>query len=220
MGRPWYRSYLPGWFVWGGGGAGAGTVQTDGVTIQGDGSAGNKIAIKAVQTQPRLTGAGTVASKLDIAGWPITFFTSTSFGGAANIGANQVFISGFDLAYPLTFAHITVNISTADAVNLYDFGVYSLAGILLANIGAQSLPATGQTTFATLQGSQTIGPGLFAFAWTGNANTAHILGDNGNTWLWVSNSNVAASVGGALPASIPAQTVHPDQRAGLNYVLT
>lgn len=41
---------------------GLSTVSTDGVTIQGDGSSGNKVAIKAIQTDATLTGAGTVAS--------------------------------------------------------------------------------------------------------------------------------------------------------------
>lgn len=51
----------------GGSGGSGGTVTTDGVTIQGIGSSGSPIALKAVQTDATLTGNGTVASPLHVA---------------------------------------------------------------------------------------------------------------------------------------------------------
>jgi len=208
--RPWYRRYKPGWWAFNpGSGGGAATVQTDGVTIQGDGSAGNKIAIKAVQTNASLSGAGTVASPLGEK--PLTFLRhGINIGGNARNGANQVSVSGIHVPVPLTFANILVFVDTVDAVNLYDIGIYSQAGALLANIGAQTLPTGNLQSFATLQGSQTIEPGLYLFAWTGNATTAQLRYDTGQHGGWVFNQDIAASVGGALPASIGAVAVAPN----------
>lgn len=56
-----------------------GTVITDGVTIQGDGSAGSPIKIDAVQTDATLTGAGTVGSPLHAVATPAGV---TSYAGA------------------------------------------------------------------------------------------------------------------------------------------
>lgn len=191
-----------------GGSGGTGTVQTDGVTIQGDGSAGNKIAIKAVQVQARLTGAGTVASPLDVNGWPLTAFYQGSVRSNTTPTANQVWVIGFYLPCPLTFAHIGWNIETSDNTGLYDVGIYS-GGSLIANIGAQTMPtAFSFYKAATLQGAQTIYPGLYSFAFTGNAAVA-TLGYDGNAAGWVYNQGAGASVGGTLPASITAPTVNP-----------
>ena len=48
--------------------AGAVAVDSDGVTLQGTGTSASKLAIKAVQTDPSLAGAGTVASPLQVNG--------------------------------------------------------------------------------------------------------------------------------------------------------
>lgn len=45
-----------------------GTVNTDGVTVQGDGSLATPIALKAVQHDATLAGSGTVADPLRVAG--------------------------------------------------------------------------------------------------------------------------------------------------------
>jgi len=213
--RRWYNGYLPGWFVWGGSsGGGAGTVQTDGVTIQGDGSAGNKIAIKAVQINARLTGAGTVASKLDIAGWPLTLF---GIGGASQglrhfaQPGNTVSLWGFILPYALTFSNITIRVNTGDPANNCDVGIYNSTGTLVAHVGAQIFNTTGLVTLAVVGGPFTINPGQYFLASTSVANTA-LLDDqqgDGQTWGYVFSQGVGASVGGALPASVipPAESL-------------
>jgi len=201
-----------------GGAGGGGTVQTDGVTIQGDGSAGNKIAIKAVQTAARLIGAGTVASPLDVAGWPLTSYASLFALGGVAANTNQTRISGFALPAPLRFSQIGVRVGATDAVNNYDLGVYNAAGTLIANIGAQPLPTTGFVSFATVQGAQTILPGIYAFAFTGNAGTAQIFYDSGDGLVIFSNQNYQVTVGGALAASVPAVTPAPNTN-GLAFIL-
>lgn len=101
-----------------------------------------------------------------------------------------------------------VNVTTSDATNLYDIGVYTKAGSLIANIGAQHLPNNNIQTFATVQGAQTIPSGLYIFTITGNAATASISYDNDSP-AWVIANSFAASSGGALPSSIGAQAVTP-----------
>jgi hypothetical protein len=255
--RPWWRNYKPGWFVSGGGGSGgSGTVQTDGVTIQGDGSGGSKIAIKAVQvsgglsgagtvasplaydgttqtdgvtlqgtgvtaskialkavqTQARLTGAGTVASKLDIAGWPVAYFAGGAGVGQSNPAVtNRVAYGGFALGYALTFATISFYLNTADGAHNCDVGIYDAAGQLVANIGAQALGSSGLNNLATIQGSQTISPGRYVFAYTSASNVL-VLGADFTPVPWCSNNGTDVSAGGALPASIVAPTVAPGNR--------
>jgi len=143
------------------------------------------------------------------AGWPLTFFsyTNNTGTGVTPNAANATTAIGFSLPFSLTFAHITCFILVADGANLYDFGIYNSAGTLVADIGAQHLPSTGLLTFATVQGSKTINAGLYLFGWTGNATTASLSGDASNgAFNWFFSTNVAASVGGGLPASIGAIT--------------
>lgn len=185
--RPWWRRGFPG--VW--------------ITSPGGG-------LSTVHTTSTLTGNGTTGSPIGVAGWPLTFF-SLGFPQSQETlaGANDIDASGFVLPYPLTFAHILVNIDTADAVNDYDIGIYTKAGVLVANIGGQPLPSTGSQSFATLQGSQTILPGLYAFAWTGAATTAQIGNTNQSGEVWFQSHNIGTAVAGTLPASVSAIAVSP-----------
>jgi len=160
--------------------------------------------LSSVTTNSTLTGTGTSGSPLGVTGEPISFFTQQwNQGPDGQTGANQVYINGFYTASALTFAHIGVNVYTSDNAHNYDLGIYTKAGTLLANIGAQTLPSTGIQAFATLQGSQTITPGLYVFALTGTAFTAQ-LGICTQAATWVRNVNYTSSSGGALPASISA----------------
>lgn len=183
----------------------------------GGGGGGGGLSIVSVTA--RLTGNGTGGSPLDIAGWPEIFYTVTrnldqdqGFGNA-----NQTVANGFTLPNPLTFATIAVEVHTADAAGNYDFGVYTKAGALVANIGATHLPSTGLVSFSTLQGSQTIAPGLYIFAGTGNAVTAKIWG-NTHIYTWFQNGNIGATVGGVLNSSVTAQSVSP-ATSGFNFLL-
>jgi len=177
-------------------------VSTDGVTLQGAGVSGNSLALKAVQTAARLTGAGTVASPLDIAGWPITCFAIYDNGNGQTVTANKLSLTAFPLPYALTFAHIGLRIITDDATHDCDIGLYNSAGTLVANIGAQTIGSTGNQTFATVQGSQTISPGLYWFAITSaasNLQTGLIVGQFGGLY---NSTGFGSSTGGALPSSI------------------
>lgn len=184
MKRPWYKGFLPGWIVSGSGGG-----------------------LSSVTTNPTLTGAGTGGSPLGVTGWPLAYYSfilarSNTFG----ITANQVTVYGFALPHALTFSNICVWIGTADAVNSYDFGIYSFTGSLLAHIGAQTLPSTAFQAFGVVGGAKTIQAGLYAFAFTGTAATANISGAAITGQIFY-NGSYAASVGGVLPASVTAFTI-------------
>lgn len=197
------------------GAGGSGTTQTDGVTIQGDGSAGNKIAIKQVETAARLTGAGTVASPLDIVGWPVAgYLYPANDSGNLAFAANQTRVMAFQLGYALTFSNIGVKVAVLDAGHNYDFGIYDAAGTLVAHIGAQTLPATGNLGFAVVGAPITITPGLYMFAMTGAATTAALGYDSGISITLFSNQSYSATSGGALNGSVTALTPTP----GLNAI--
>lgn len=210
--------YHRGWLVWNpGGGGGSGTVQTDGVTIQGDGSAGNKIAIKAVQLTARLTGAGTVASPLDVAGWPIAYFAPPTPEGTGNfsVTVNTLDVYGIAIPYAVVASNISISVDVADGANNYDFGLYNAAGTRVAHTGAVSVGATGTVTIALTGAPITLAPALYFFAWTGNSATlvlkmgVNFAGGGQAPYGLSFNHGYSASVGGVLPASItpPAQSV-------------
>jgi len=191
----------------GSGGGGSGTVSTDGVTIQGDGSGGSPIALKQVETGATLTGAGTLASTLGV-----TPVTRWMFGNAlanTTVNANQVSVWGVYLPVPVTFANLTVNFGNVDSTNKFDVGIYSAAGALIANLGGIVFTSgSGFQTHATVQGSQTIAQGVYLVASTGNATAVNqFAGDSGQEpSSWFQNLNYTSSSGGALPNSISAPT--------------
>jgi hypothetical protein len=146
------------------------------------------------------TGSAGVAA----AATPLTWFDNGSPVITTTQGAaNQVYVNGFALPYPITFGHIYLRVATPDAANNYDIGLYTQAGSLITHIGPQTLPTTGYQTFAFLGGAKTLTPGLYVFAWTGLATTAALVADNVHQ-SWNQNNNYAASSSGTLPASIPA----------------
>jgi hypothetical protein len=205
---------------------GGGTVVTDGVTIQGNGSAGSpiallnaetdgvtlqgagisssKLALKAVQTAARLTGAGTVASPLDVNGWPLAgYFPYGRFSNTPSVTANTLILWGFYLTAPVSFAHIIFSPVTGDGANNSDIGLYNSSGTLVANIGAQKITIAGPIAYATLQGSQIIYPGLYFAAVTSAGSTLAIWEDEQPQQPYFSTS-FGTSAGGACPASITA----------------
>lgn len=151
-------------------------------------------------------------------GWPLAAFATGDTFNAFNAGVNTVAHHGFALPYALTFSTITVNISANDAAHNYDIGLYANTGVLVADIGAQTLPSTGVQTFTTVQGIKTIPPGLYTLAFTGNNGTASLSYDA--AWAsWIGSGGVGVSAGGQLPNSIGALT--PTPSAGIAFfVLT
>jgi hypothetical protein len=185
---------------------GSSTVTTDGVTIQGNGSGGSPIALKAVETDSSLSGAGIVGNTLKVT--PMTFWAaaSASVSGFGNTSANMLFISSIEIPAPLTFAHIIAQASTGDGANNSDIGLYNISGTLIANIGAQLISVTTAVSYATLQGAQTIPQGSYLVAMTSVGTTLKLFGAN-SYYVQYHSAAYGSSSGGALPASITPPTL-------------
>jgi hypothetical protein len=148
-------------------------------------------------------------------GWPLPWWACMATGPAAALKfapiANNVTLMGFVLPVAVTFNKISVPVNIIDAVNLYDWGIYSYAGSLICHVGAQSIPATGVNTQTVTGAPISLNPGKYYFGFTGNTTTAQILVSNptGGAWSFLFNAAVVAGTGGALPASLtpPADTI-------------
>jgi len=139
----------------------------------------------------------------------INMFTYGGNGDSSNTAvANKINYSGFLVSQGVTFTTLGFQVGTADAVNNSDVGIYNAAGTsLLANIGAQHLAAIGVQSFPILQGTVTLMPGRYIFAYTSAAGTLALLKDN-RIITWTFNAaGIGTSIGGALPVSIPAPVV-------------
>ena len=164
----------------------------------------------------RLAGGGGGGG--GVVGWPLAWFQyGSTFQQFFLGGGNQIAIWGFPLPYALTFGNIGVFVGSADAVNNYDVGIYTQAGVLVADIGARPLPSAAEVSFPAVQGIQTLEPGLYLFAFTGDANTATLWQDEDSP-AWVFDGDVAASVGGALPPNVGAVAIAAAQRHPFLYL--
>ncbi len=162
-----------------------------------------------VKTDATLTGSGTGASPLHVVSNPNSWYSQgVSASNQALSAINTTDVFGFLLPWPLTFAHMAVDISVADGSGTYDIGIYNSAGALIANIGAQHLGSSGIRNLATVQGAQTIAAGLYMFAWTGTAVVAK-LAVGGSLIVPSYGAGVQATSGGALNSTVPAQVVSP-----------
>jgi hypothetical protein len=128
---------------------------------------------------------------------------------AAPTANNAINIVRFTVPVGVTFSHLVVDVGTADTGgNFYDSGIYSNTGAtLLCDWGAQTLGSTGKVDIACAQGSVTLAPGNYIFAWTGNGTTATIYfgaaGAGAGGWEQLSSATAStSSTGGALPSSI------------------
>lgn len=134
--------------------------------------------------------------------------------------ANQTFVVGVLITWPISVGHIRFNVATLDnSANLYDLGFYNAAGTLVANIGPASYTTGGFKTAALAQGTVLLNPGLYWSGFTGNASVLGIsaYANNALSFAFGGNANVAASVGGALPASITPPTVTPTNTFMIPY---
>jgi hypothetical protein len=146
---------------------------------------------------------------------PVTFWAGPSIQSTATIPfaspANTLQLCGIVLPCAVQFNKIIVRISANDAVNLYDVGIYSSVGALLAHRGAATVPATGIVAFSMIGGPFTLQPGRYYLGWTGTAITAtFISGVSGSTvFQFLSVGGFGASASGVLPVSItpPADSV-------------
>jgi hypothetical protein len=185
-----------------GSGSGSGTVTTDGVTIQGDGSAGSPIAIKAVQLQARLTGAGTVASKLDIGGWPLNFWQVGLPDSSQDAAVTQNFsyLCSIQIGYALAFSKIALSVHAGDAGGVTAVALYDSTGARIAHTTPANL-AAGYPTLTFAEGSQTINPGDYWFLCASAAVGVRLYTCQQN-WTPYSNEIFTATVGGVTPTSI------------------
>lgn len=205
--------FAPAWWVWnpGQGGGGGGTVHTDGVTIQGDGSSGTPIALLDAMTDgSTLQGAGIAASKLAVI--PSSFYQQGFIQGNFGPNANVLWLNGFNLEGPMTIGNITIVVQNTDPTNLYDVGIYTAAGVLVAHAGAQAIPAGSVQTFALIGAPITLPQGRYLFAFTGNGGVVSIY-YTANMLTWFESTGYGASVGGVLPATIAAPTPNPNNTA-------
>ena len=126
---------------------------------------------------------------------------------AAPSSANAINVVKFLVPLSVTFGNLVVDVGTSDSTggHLYDAGIYSASGSLQCDWGATALTSTGKQDIACAQGSVTLSPGYYVFAWTGNATTATIFfgTSGGGGWQqFTSATSGTASSGGALPSSI------------------
>jgi hypothetical protein len=140
-------------------------------------------------------------------GWPLAWWASQAAGALATVKlsnpANQLNLYGFVLPCALAVGKIIYNVTTLDAGGLYDIGLYTYAGVLVGDIGAQSVPATGVITKAFAQGSISLNPGKYFLGTTGNAITAAISVANPGpgAWSFQAAGSLGATTAGVLPAS-------------------
>lgn len=190
-------------------------ISTDGVTLQGNGSAASPVAIKAVQVDgATITGAGTVASPLVAGaaipiGWPLNWYSFGEAGLATAFAlfghtANTYTAWGIVLPVQLAVDTLILNIHLGDATHNCDAGLYNAAGHLVANIGAQHLTATGIQQFAIAQGAVTLNPGRYYFATTSVATTAtlYTTNDGITPQSFYFAQDLGTTTGGALNATI------------------
>jgi len=166
----------------GGGGSSAG-VQSDGTSIAGIGTAGNKL---------RETTADFFASigREDAVLAPI---------------ANKICLTGFVLERPLIFSNIWIDVRQHDT-NPVDFGVYDVNGTLVADVGAAALSSNTVQALPVLNAPITLPPGRYMFAFTAENNTLQITETNAQ-FCWMFDGGTITSALGQLPATIAAQPI-------------
>jgi hypothetical protein len=122
---------------------------------------------------------------------------------SALTAANKIKVMGIIIDKPLLVSQVAVRVSTADAVNNYDFGLYSIDGSTLVwSVGPTTL-GSGTQNFSFVGGSTTIAPGRYVFAFTGNSTTGILVGYVGGCSTFLNGTEaVTTSSGGTLPASI------------------
>jgi len=105
----------------------------------------------------------------------------------------------------LSVSRLEINIISADsnASHYYDFGIYDLAGNLVADTGPINVPSTGAMDIPLVQGTVAIAAGPYLFAITGNAGTVFLARTNmSGAYSLLYWQTATASSGGQLPATI------------------
>jgi hypothetical protein len=211
---------LPAWWVWnpGQGGGGGGTVHTDGVTIQGDGSVATPVALlDAITDGSTLQGAGIAANKLRIA--PIDFLTQGNPADFISLASSDLAAYGIVVDAPLTFSSIGLIVARQDPSETVDFGLYDLAGDLVCNVGGVVVTSNGLQSFDTLQGSITIPQGRYLFCVNSSGDNFALYGSsNDGVIAWYLNVFFESAVTpGVLPATVTIPAISLTQN---NFALS
>lgn len=165
-----------------------------------------------------LDGTGAYSVPGALTWYQVSVGTSPATQGLS--GANGMYYWGIIVTAPVTFSKITFYVQTVDtnagstscadltgsnqtSKQCYDLGIYSHAGTLLADIGPHQFQAGGLKTISNVQGSVTIAPGQYYFAFTGTANTGALAFSNSSGYITFANQAGGPSTsGGQLPSSI------------------
>jgi hypothetical protein len=132
--------------------------------------------------------------------------------GATAYDLNQLYIPGV-----LTFSKMTVLVSSNDASNNYSWGLYSLAGALLASNTAATLPSNGSIERSNVEGSVTINPGYYLVTFVGASTTAQVIyGASTGMQHWgTSNTQSGGQVAGPITIAALATGSQQVQRSNL-----
>ena len=137
-------------------------------------------ALSEGPVNPRVPDSAAVTENGACIGCGINTVTSYSLGtvtaGAAPGAANQVDLSVIYLPN-VSFSHVTVDVSTADAngSDFYSWAITDLAGNVKCSMSSTvNLTTTGTNQQSCSQGTVTLANGNYIFAFTGNATTAKI----------------------------------------------
>ena len=145
-----------------------------------------------------------------------TAYSSYAMGfvsaGQAPSSTNAIDVSTIYLP-SLHFSHVTVDVSTTDSStsDFYSWGIYSTSGSVLCSFTAVNLTAGGATDEACSQGTVTLTPGEYLFAFTGSATVAKIAYSGTAPIVLASAVSSTTSSSGALPSSITVPS------AGVTY---
>lgn len=169
------------------------------------GTAGSPVAIDI------LVAPGTASSITPVSKWVNTAADGTQAGttlGSANI--TRLF--GFTLDVPVNFSHIVFNVGTTDTTSgslcgafadCYDVGIYNSGGTLQGHCAAMALNEAGVVDCGTTEGTVTLPPGFYYFAFTGNASVATVSTADGNSFASDTVPSAGSSTtNGALNSSM------------------
>jgi hypothetical protein len=146
-----------------------------------------------------LTDAGAPCSSTAYSSYVMGFVSS----GQAASSTNAIDVSTVYLP-SIHFSHITADVSTTDSStsDFYSWGIYSTSGSVLCSFTAVNLTAGGASDQTCSQGTVTLSPGEYLFAFTGNATTAKIAYSGTAPVALSSVVSSTTSSSGALPSTI------------------
>ena len=141
-----------------------------------------------------------------------SFVMGSVVAGEAPSAANAIDVSTIYVP-SIHFSHVTVDVSTTDSStsDFYGWGIYSTSGSVLCSFTAVNLTAGGAVDATCSQGTVTLTPGEYLFAFTGNATTAKIAYSGTAPIVLASAVSSTTSSSGALPGSITVPS------AGVTY---